>query len=387
MPKPHPLTAPETTPLEEGAESPREVRSPGERRKKTRPIVIRSVVAAVLLAAAAWGVMTIRFLSTHAETDDAQVEAHIAPVLPKVSGYVTDVLVEDNQKVTAGQPLVRIDPRELATRVNGAQAAVENARAKVDVAAASADSAKTAVAVARAAEAGARANLASAKVALQKATSDLARLTPLHEKQEVSRQQYDAAVSARDAALAHVEAANAQIASATAQVATAERQAAAAVQHVAEARTDVQQKDAALSDARLQASYVTIVAPASGTVSKKNVEVGQFVQTGQPLLAVVDDARPWVVANFKETQLRKMRVGQEVEVDVDAYPGHPFKGRVESLSGATGAKFALLPPDNATGNFVKVVQRVPVKIVLTEAPDALHPLRAGMSVGAVVRLD
>ncbi len=358
------------------APEPEEQRSappPHRRRPGIGALVGRTAGVLALLAAAAWGVHTVHFYLHNAVTDDAQVEARIAPVLPKVSGYVTAVLVDDNQKVTAGQPVVRIDDRELKTKVDTAQAAVENATAAVSVAHAAVPAANAAVAVAQA-------HLAAAKVAFEKAKGDVEKLSPLVKKEEVSRQQYDAVVAARDAAAAQVEAAAAQIESARAQAQSALRQ-------VSAAEAQVAQRKASLAEAELQLSYAVVAAPMTGLVSKKNVEVGQFVQMGQPLLAVVDDATPWVVANFKETQLRKMRAGQEVEVDVDAYPGRSFHGKVDSFSGATGAKFALLPPDNATGNFVKVVQRVPVKIVLTDPPDPRRPLRAGMSVNAVVHLD
>lgn len=356
-------------------------------RARRRTLVLRSLAVLGLLAAAAWGVRTIRFLSTHAVTDDAQVEAHIAPVLPKVTGYVTEVLVADNEKVTAGQPLVRIDPRELTTKVDTAKAAVENAKASVDVARAAADGARSAVSVAKAAAAAARAQVALSRVALRKAADDVARLTPLKDREEISAQQYESAVAARDAAAAQLGAATAQAEAAEAQVATARRQAATADRQVAAAATQVDQKKASLDESDLQLSWVTVAAPTNGVVSRKNVEVGQLVQAGQPLLAVVNDAEPWVVANFKETQVGKMRPGQPVEIEVDAYPGRIFRGHVDSVSGATGAKFALLPPDNATGNFVKVVQRVPVKIVLDGPADPAHPLRAGMSLNATVTLD
>ena len=357
------------------------------RRARRKSIALRALAAVVFVAAAAWGVRTLRFLSTHVRTDDAQVEAHVSPVLPKVTGYVTAVLVADNARVAAGQPLVRIDPRELSTKVDGARAALESAEAAVDVARAAADEARAAVAAARSGAAAAKAHVASARVALQKAKDDVDRFTPLRKKEEIPAQQYDAALAARDAAAAQLEAAVAQAASAEAQVAVAERQVATAERQVAAAATQVGQKKAALAESDLQLSWVTVVSPATGVVGRKNVEPGQLVQAGQPLLAIVDDGQPWVVANFKETQLGELHAGQQVDLEVDAYPGRVFRGRVDSLSGATGAKFALLPPDNATGNFVKVVQRVPVKIVLDGAPDRERPLRAGMSVVATVALD
>jgi membrane fusion protein (multidrug efflux system) len=203
-------------------------------------------------------------------------------------------------------------------------------------------------------------------VARDRARDDLARYTPLRQKGELSQQQYDAARSAAQAAEAQLQAARGQVEAAAAGVAQAAAQ---------------------LDAARLQLSYATITAPASGVVSRKSVETGQLVQPGQPLMALVESPDFWVVANFKETQLKRVRVGQEANFEVDAYPGLELRGRVESIAAATGAKFALLPPDNATGNFTKIVQRVPVKFTLTSPPDTTRPLRAGMSVKAVVTLD
>jgi membrane fusion protein (multidrug efflux system) len=310
--------------------------------KKPRRKFLYIFLAVVLLAGILFGVKTVLFYSRHVETDDAQVEGHIAPVLPKVSGYVTKVLVDDNQRVEAGQLVLTIDERDLLSKVATAEADMQNARAAVDVA---------------------RAQVARAKTGWQKGSADLSRYAVLRRKEEVSSQQYDAAQAAADAARADVQAAS---------------------QSVAAAQAKVDQKKADLDFAKLQLSYARVAAPESGIVSRKSVEVGQFVQAGQPLLAIVSAAQPWVVANFKETQLKKMRVGQPVLLEVDAYPKVEFHGKVDSIAAATGAKFALLPPDNATGNFTKVVQRVPVKIVLTDQPDPAHPLRAGMSVNTIV---
>jgi len=258
---------------------------------------------------------------------------------------VTEVAVRDNEKVEAGTVLVRIDDRDLRSRVDTARASFENAKAAVAVAQADASARRT---------------------QSERAAADLTRYARLRQKEEVSQQQYDAAKAAAEAEGAQAEAAKKAIEAARAQAA---------------------QKKADLEYAELQLSYATVPAPAAGYVSRKNVEVGQYVQAGQPLLAIVSEGEPWVVANFKETQLKKMRVGQPVDIQVDAYPKVVFRGKVESFAAATGAKFALLPPDNATGNFTKVVQRVPVKIVLSDPPDAAHPLRPGMSVTAIVSVD
>ncbi|HVP39729.1 MAG TPA: HlyD family secretion protein, partial [Candidatus Saccharimonadales bacterium] len=314
-----------------------------------RPGAGRWVAMALLgiaaLAGAGYGLRTIQFYAHHAETDNAQIEGHISPVLPRVSGFVTEVAVEDNQPVRPGQLLVRIDDRDLRSRLALADAAELNARAALEVA---------------------RANVQVALTARTKALADLNRYAPLRRKGELSQQQFDAAQSAADAAVAQHE---------------------AALRQVAAAAAGVGQKKADLDYARLQLSYATLTAPAAGVVSRKSVEAGQLVQAGQPLMAVVQGPEVWVVANFKETQLRKMQVGQSATIDVDTYPGREFHGRVESIAAATGARFSLLPPDNATGNFTKVVQRIPVKITLTDPPDPARPLRVGMSVRVVVHLD
>jgi membrane fusion protein, multidrug efflux system len=318
------------------------VPQPKPRAGGLRRTVLLAMLAAALVGAGVFGWRTFRFYDTHVETDDAQLEGHIDPVLPKVSGYVTAVLVDDNQKVEEGQVLLRIDDRDLRSKVATAQADLDNARASVLVA---------------------RSMVTAADTTSVKTAADVERYATLRKKEEVSQQEYDAAKAAADAARSQSQASVQQISAASARVA---------------------QKQADLDFARLQLSYVTVPAPSSGYVSRKNVEVGQFVQAGQPLLAIVGDGAGWVVANFKETQLKKMKVGQPVEIEIDAYPKHPFHGKVESIAAATGAKFALLPPDNATGNFTKVVQRIPVKIVFDEAPDPARPLRAGMSVNAIV---
>lgn len=327
--------------------SPSEVRPvPASRRARSagRRVLPYALAAVLLVAGAGYGVRTVMFYAHHVETDDAQIEGHIDPVLPKIAGYVTEVLVHDNQRVAAEQVLVRIDPRDFQARLAMAQAALDSARAAVTVA---------------------QANTEAVKSKRVKTSADRSRYAALREQMIVSPQEYDANKTAADTADAEYNAAMRQVTAAQAQVA---------------------QRQADLEYAQLQLSYTTVTAPAAGFVSRKSVEVGQFVEAGQPLLAVVQDKDVWVVANFKETQLRQMRIGQPVTIQVDAYPDRTFNARIDSIASATGAKFALLPPDNATGNFVKVVQRVPVKVVLTDPPDADHPLRVGMNVVAIVNV-
>jgi membrane fusion protein, multidrug efflux system len=310
-----------------------------------RKYIILAILAILLIVGGVMGYRTLVFYGHHETTDDAQLDGHINPILPRVSGYVEEVRVNENQTVKAGDLLVKIDTRDLQAKMDQDQAALANARAAVAVN---------------------RANVVAARTRHEKDAADVQRYKALRDKEEISRQQFDAAVATAEASAAQLQATQEQVAAAEAQV---------------------KQRQADIESARLQLSYAVLTAPVSGIVAKKNVEVGQLVQAGQPLLAIVDGKDTWVTANFKETQLAKMRVGQPVDIEVDAYPGKTFHGRVESLSAATGARFSLLPPDNATGNFTKVVQRVPVKIVFTDPPDPQRPLRVGMNVSVVVNVD
>jgi membrane fusion protein (multidrug efflux system) len=346
-------------------------KKPSDAAKGPSQRLIVGVIAAVaLIAAGIYGYTKFQYALAHEDTDDAQVEGDVSPVLPRVPGYVAKVLVSDNEPVTAGQALVEIDPRELDLRVASAEAALQNASAEKATAEAS-------LGEARAAAAAAEANVETALVRQRKADQDLARDTKLAQTGAITESQLNDTRAAADTAAAQVEAARRQAhASALLIDVSAAR--------VASAGTAAAERSSELDYARLQRSYATVTAPISGIVSRKSVEPGQFVQAGQTLLSVASDANVWVVANFKETQLTRMKPGLDADFEADSYPGVVFHGKVDSIAGATGARFALLPPDNSTGNFVKVTQRVPVKIVLAQAPDADHPLRPGMSVTATV---
>jgi membrane fusion protein (multidrug efflux system) len=343
---------------------------PAESRPPNQKIIVYVVSALVLIGAAAFGYHRLEFALAHEETDDAQVEGDISPVLPRVPGYVASVLVSDNEHVKAGEALVQIDPRELDLRVASAEAALANA-------AADKATAEAALEAARAVAATAAANVDTALVRQRKASADLARDTILAQTGAITDSQLADTRASADTA-------SAQLAEARSEAEAAKLQIGVAGARVAAAGTTSAQRAADLDFARLQRSYATVTAPIAGVVSRKSVEPGQLVQAGQTLLSVASDTDTWVVANFKETQLTRLRAGQEAEFEVDSYPGVVFRGTVDSLSGATGARFALLPPDNSSGNFVKVTQRVPVKIALSQAPDAGHPLRPGMSVTATV---
>ncbi len=370
--------------VEKNVAAPEPEVAPQPRKRGGRRIFVLGILALMVILGAIFGVRTYLFYEHHATTDDAQIDGHIDPVLTRVSGYVAQVLVSDNQPVKAGDVLVKIDPADLQAKVDQEQASLLNAQAAVSVAQAALAGTRATLAGTRAKATGSQADVAAARTRQEQAAADLARYTELWKKEEISQQQYDAARAAADSARAAADSARAAYeaarASATAAGSTSEAAASqidAATRQIAAAEAQVAQHRATLESAKLQLSYAVITAPTSGTVAKKAVEVGQFVQAGQPLLAIVQGHDTWVSANFKETQLAKMYPGQKVDVEVDAYPGHTFHGRVESLAAATGARFSLLPPDNATGNFTKVVQRVPVKIELTDPADPQRPAARG----------
>jgi membrane fusion protein (multidrug efflux system) len=345
---------------------------------RARRTVLLAIGALAVLAGGIWGVQRWSYGRSHVSTDNAQVDGRIVPVIAKVGGYVQAVNVVDNQAVHRGDTVVAIDAAELVVKMREAEADLAAA-----VAAAGTDGQPGQVeAEASASHARRQAlesRLESARAHADKAAKDLARVQELAAKQIASSQQLDAAQAAATAARADVTALERDVAAARAGEASAGAAGRAADARLARAR-------AALEQARLDLSYARITAPVTGTISRKQVEVGQLVQAGQPLAAVVSDSAVWVTANLKETETADVREGQPVAIDVDAYPGCTARGSVESLSPATGSKFALLPPDNATGNFTKVVQRVPVRIAIAEGCGEGRPLRPGMSVLAHIEV-
>ncbi len=384
-----------------------EVRSPESRRK------LGFLLLGIVLILAIAGFFIWRYLQTYESTDDAQVDGHVNPISARVGGYVTAVNVEDNQYVDKGAVLVQIDPRDYQVAVDHAKAEVADAEATARasglnvpvetvgttslVSSSEAQLAGTQAGVNAAQKQydAARSQLQEAEANNTRAQSDLARYRQLVAKDEVSQQVFEQADAAAKASAAAVDAARASAAGAEQQIAEAQGrlgQAQAALrssqtgpQQVGAIRAraqaalaTVQEKRAELAQAELNLQYCTLVAPVSGVVNK-NVEVGMNVQPGQTLLSIVPLDDVWVTANFKETQLARMHPGQRVTISVDAF-SHTYDGHVESIAGAAGDRFSLLPPENATGNYVKVVQRVPVKIVLEPNQNQDHRLRLGMSV-------
>ena len=343
---------------------------PAAPKRRINPLLIAGTLA---LLAAIWGVSKYLHARNHVTSDNAQVDGHITPIAPKVQAFVSRVLVEDNQHVKAGDTLVVLDDRDLQVRLAQAEADFANAQASAGTGR-TAGMAEAPIQSSRptATRAPARGNAA------QPATPE-ADYRGLAAKQISPAQQLDAAQAAADAARANLEAVRRQAAASGSNVAVATAGLRSAEARLAAART-------AVENARIQIGYTIITAPTEGIIARRKVEPGELVQVGQSLMSIVPLRDVWVTANLKETQLEDVRPGNPVEFTVDAYPGVTFHGKVESVAPATGARFALLPPDNATGNFTKVVQRVPVRIAVDGAQDSAHPLRPGMSVEATIRV-
>ena len=360
------------------------------------------------------GFFVYRYVTSYESTDDAEVDGHINSISARISGHVIKLNVQDNQYVQAGTVLVEIDPADYQVAYERAKADFDDAQAAAvaagvnvpitsvnttsQVSATEADvaSSRAGIAAARQQYEAAKAQLAQAVANDVKAQNDLGRYKQLVDKQEISQQQYDQAVAASRASAAAVDAARATADAAQQQVTQAQGKLVQAEANLSNARTaprqmevtrsraasalaEAQFKKAELDQAQLNLQYTKVTAPVAGVVSDRTVEVGQNVAPGQELMKVIPLNDVWITANFKETQLREMKVGQPVTIEVDA-SGRKYKGKVDSLAGASGARFSLLPPENATGNYVKVVQRIPVKIVLDPGENNDQSLRPGMSV-------
>jgi membrane fusion protein (multidrug efflux system) len=332
------------------------------------PVAIGAAALIALIVIAAYFVVPSWYSES---TDDAYVEAHLTTVTAKVPAYVQTLQVDDNDRVKAGELLVELDPRDYAVAVDIAHANLEATQGRRK-------EADTQVGIADADAAQARAEMEVARANAVLAEANLKRLRAVSDARAVSTERVDTATAAAEATRATVTAAQTKVRSSLASADLARAQ-------VMTAQASVAQAQAALDQARLNLSYTKIAAAVSGTIANKTVEVGNYVQPGQTLFAIVPVA-PYVIANFKETQLERIHSGQTVTVRVDAYPHLKLKGHVDSLQRGTGSVFALLPPENATGNFVKVVQRVPVKIVFDDPGEATKWISPGMSVETQVRV-
>ena len=355
-------------------------------KKKSKAFI---VVLALLVIAGGWfGISKYVYSLHHEETDDAQVEANISPVISKVSGYVTKVYVDDNQLVHKGDTLLTLDTRDLQIVLSQAEAALATAKSNLSAATANSNAANKNINTSEAAVTTANAQIETAKVNVWRATQDYERYANLIKDHSITQQQYEQALAAKQLAERQLQVLKDQKNQASTQTGIASSQSAATAQQIGVAASIVKQREVDVENAKLHLTYTTLIAPETGIVSKVNLQEGQFLQAGQLTFSIVLNKEKWVVANFKETQYNEMHTGQKVIVHADAFPKHDFAAVLSSFSPATGSKFALLPPDNASGNFVKVVQRLPVKIEFTNKQDSLiQKLRPGMNVDVVVELD
>ena len=334
--------------------------------------VLPIILGIILLGGIFFGVKEYIYYGKHVDTDDAQIDGNISPVVARVGGYVDSIKFEENTHVNEGQVLVKIDDRDYKVKVEQALAAQVGASSGIGVN-------ESQIYTNEANSAVAKANVVSMQARLDKVAKDYQRYANLVKDGSITQQQFDQSKSDLEVAEANLQAAKDQAKAADEQIGTTRSQ-------LKVTNTGVSQKQVDVDFARLQLSYTIIKAPASGLTSKKNVQLGQLVQAGQTLFSIVNDSSLYITANFKETQLDKIHDGQKVNIDIDAYPELKVQGTVYNFSPATGAKFSLLPPDNATGNYVKVVQRIPVKIKINAGNDVMDKLRPGMSVSVSVIL-
>ncbi|MDO9376654.1 MAG: HlyD family secretion protein [Ferruginibacter sp.] len=369
-------------------QNPGEQTAPAQQAPKKRSKVFVIILALLVVGGAWFGITKYMHSQRHEETDDAQVEANISPVIPRVPGYVDEVRVKDNQMVKKGDTLLVLDSRDLQLKVEQAEAALATAESSLDAAQATTVASRAGIASSGAGISTADAQIEAAKITLWRASQDYERYNNLIKDHSITQQQYEQAVAAKQTAERQLQILTQQKNQVAQQTRAVSSQSNATSSQVGVAAAVIKQRKVDVETAKLNLSYSVILAPTSGRVSKVNVQEGQLVQTGQSLFSVVLNEGVWVVANFKETQFEKMRIGQKVTIHVDAYPGHPFEATLSSFSPATGSRFALLPPDNASGNFVKVVQRLPVKIEFSEAGDSLvKELRPGMNVSVDIHLN
>ncbi|MBN9312394.1 MAG: secretion protein HlyD [Chryseobacterium sp. 39-10] len=355
--------------------------------KKKKSLLFPIILAAVVLIGGFFGYRAYSYGQNHEETDDAQIASNMSPVISKISGYVTEVKVKDNQFVKKGDTLIVLDNRDQKMALESAIAALGTARSNVQTAKASTNAAAQNINSTQAAISTANAQIEAAKVNVWKTTQDLKRYANLVKDHTITQQQYETALAAKQSADKQLQVLVDQKNQVSQQTGIVNSQTVATSEQIGVASAVVKQREVDVDNAKLNLSYTVVLAPEDGFVAKVPVQKGQFLQAGSQLFSLVRNNDKWVVANFKETQLSKMVEGQKVEIKIDAFPDQQFSGVVSSFSPATGSSFSILPPDNASGNFVKVVQRLPVRIDFEKLdPAVMKKLRAGMNVQTTVVL-
>lgn len=357
-----------------------------EKKKTNKKFIL--IFAVLIIVGTTYGVYKYVHSLSHEETDDAQIEKNMNPIIPRVTGYVTKVYVKDNQFVKKGDTLFTIDNKDYLVKVADAEAAIIAAEGSYAAAKADIGSALANISVSESNVKSAGGNIESAKIRLTRATNDYERYNNLYKNRSITKQQFEQAEAAKLEAESQLrilqqqeKASNYQKSVIIAKSNVSSKQTEVAAANINRAKT-------ALDAARLNLNYTVVTASIDGQVSKINIQPGQLVQPGQSLFYIINNEEVWVIANFKETQLDKMVIGQKVTLKVDAFPDTEFEGTLTSFSPATGSRFSLLPPDNATGNFVKTIQRLPVKISIDKNNDAqkVSLLRPGMNVDVDVHL-
>jgi membrane fusion protein (multidrug efflux system) len=357
-----------------------------EKKKTNKKFII--ILSVLILSGAIYGTSKYLHSLSHEETDDAQIQKNMNPIIPKVSGYVDKVYVNDNAFVKKGDTLFTIDTRDFQLKIDEASAAVVAAEAGFEVAKADIGNAMASISASDANVRSAGGNIETAKIRLGRITSDFNRYDNLYKNHSITKQQYEQALAAKQEAESQVRILQQQEKASSYQKSAIIAKSKVSDKQTEVAAANIKKAKAQLESAKLNLSYTTVTAAIDGQISKIDIQPGQLVQPGQSLFYIINNASAWVIANFKETQLNKMIIGQKVSIKVDAYPDYDFEGEVASFSPATGSIFSLLPPDNATGNFVKTIQRLPVKISLNTTNDGekIKLLRPGMNVNVDVHL-
>jgi membrane fusion protein (multidrug efflux system) len=357
-----------------------------EKKKTNKKFTI--ILAALIILGGGYGVYKYIHSQSHETTDDAQVEKNMNPIIPRVTGYITKIYVKDNDQVKKGDTLFTIDDKDYVVRVEEAKAALAAAEGSYEAAKADIGGTAAGVLVSDANIASSRGNIEAAKVRVWRAKNDFERYQNLYNNKSITKQQFEQAQAAKQEADAQLRVLQQAEAASRSQRAASVSRSNVSGKQTDVANANIKRAQATLQAAQLNLSYTIVTAAVDGQVSTVDVQPGQLVQPGQALFYIINSGDAWVVANFKETQLTEMKEGQKVTISADAYPDVEFEGQVTSFSPATGARFSLLPPDNATGNFVKTVQRLPVKISLTGNNDKekIKLLRPGMNVDVDVHL-
>ena len=357
---------------------------PTSSRRKTVALL---VFAAIILIGLVAVLVYLQYKSTHISTDDAFIDGRVYTIAAKISGTVTRIHVDDNQFVRKGDLILELDAADYAARMREAESGLYTERSRLTEAEAKVETAKKQLTELKYRFDAAKATLELQEANLRQADIDMKRAETLFNKEAISRERYEKTMTGYDVAHAAAKAARDQMKQAETAIETQKAVIRQTESSIKPQESSIKKSEAVLTSAALTMGYTMLYAPTDGYITKKSVQPGNQLQPGQPLMAVVPLDDIWVVANYKENQLEKVRAGQTVEILVDTYPGKRIKGKVDSIMAGTGAAFSLFPPENATGNFVKVVQRIPVKIVFEKYADPKHVLRVGMSVEPTILIE